>query len=375
MMNDKLEATESEDRPRQLRPIELIVVVIVLLVSAAVFFPWTHSQRESARREQCANNLKRIGLACQSYHDTQKRFPWNSNCGYNHRNGPSPHGRAIPGYPGGGNQWNQFSWIVAAMPYMEQSSAYDKYEYNTLFGNFNDEDLNRDGRSNRDLRKEVKSFLICPSSGHQGILDRDQVHGYRWSGKGKAAPTDYVGNMGHFWGGWKDCSAVPDFRGPPEHPLLFARGGSLGAGTPWVNGEWYSDYQRCNGVFKYWGSIKMSDVLDGTSHTVLAFEDMHWKGHRPTTTRLDKTETDDSAWMCPLGATNVMRNPLNGLNPAWDQWNDRRCHGWSSNHSAGAQAVLCDGAVAYYPETIEHITRYSLAVRNDGYSPKVRVVD
>jgi len=221
------------------------------------------------------------------------------------------------------------------------------------------------------LRSEVLPNLICPSSGHEGIAERNQVNGYRWDGADQCAITDYVGNMGHFWGGWKDCGAVPDFPGPAEFPDVFVRGGGLGTGTPWVNGEWYGDYPRCNGIFKYWGSVKMGAVLDGTSNTILAFEDMHWKGYQQSTTRLDKNMTDDSGWACPLGATNVLRNPMNDLNPAWDQYDDRRCHEWSSNHPVGAQAVLCDGSVSFYSENMEHLTRYALAVRNDGFAINV----
>ena len=93
---------------------------------------------------------------------------------------------------------------------MEQNNLYDKFEFNTLDGNFNDEDINGDGTTNRSLRQEVIPGLICPSSGYEGVLERNQVHGYRWSGSGKAAHTDYVGNMGHWWGGWKDCRSGVD---------------------------------------------------------------------------------------------------------------------------------------------------------------------
>ena len=271
---------------------------------------------------------------------------------------------------------------------MEQNNLYDRIEWCGNTGDYRNGngsiiDNNPDGflMNNVDgtvpndsvLRKTILSNLICPSSGHEGLAGRDQLHGYRndWNVTRDAAITDYVGNMGHFWGGWKDCAAVPDFVGPPEWPDCFIRGGGNGAGTPWVNGEWYSDYQRLNGIFRYWGSVKMSAILDGTSNTVLAFEEMHWNGYQPSTTRLDKNIGDSAAWMCPLGATDTMRNPMNDLNPSWDQYSDRRCSEWSSNHPAGAQAVLCDGSVNFFAETIEHVTRYALSSRNDAFAVNV----
>ena len=94
--------------------------ILMMLVFSAV-----EASRNNARRTECLNNLKQIGLACQNYHDTQRRFPWNS-CG-NGNEGNALDGRYFPGYPidvgpqGGpfAKQWNQFSWIAAADPYFD----------------------------------------------------------------------------------------------------------------------------------------------------------------------------------------------------------------------------------------------------------------
>ena len=69
--------------------------------------------------------------------------------------------------------------------------------------------------------------------------------------------------------------------------------------------------------------------------------------------------------MSPLAAINPLRNPMNNRNKAWLQGaGDVRCHGWSSNHPGGAQALRADGSVAFYGENQSNYARYALATRN-----------
>jgi hypothetical protein len=249
------------------------------------------------------------------------------------------------------------------LPFFEQQSLYDQAIWSRKNGNGHPD--------NAAFRNVVLTVVICPSNGQEPQRPASQVPGYRWggwpdaNGNRTAGGTDYVGNMGHIWGGWKDCGAVPEFNAeaPANFPNMFVRGQS--PGTPWVNGEYIQDQTRCNGVFRYHGSAKIADVIDGTSNTLLVFEDMHWRGGNSGPH--DKDPCDDTAWASPLAAVNTMRNPINNQNPAWLQGaGDRRCHGWSSNHAGGAQTALCDGSVRFVSETINNVTRYQVGVRNDG---------
>ncbi len=328
--------------------VELLVVIAIIGILVALLLPAVQAAREAARRMSCSNNLKQLALACHNYEDTYKSLPWNNDLG----------NAVAPGNPR--NRWNQLSWLVAAMPFYEQQTLQDKIRINVR------ENLNNGG--NAQIRQTVVKTLICPSNDQEPVRG-GQRSGYRHPGGVTAACTDYSGNLGHIWGGWKDCSAVPEFNqlAPPNFTRMFRRGQN--PGTPWVNGESLGEQTRINGVFRYHGSVRLRDILDGTSNTMLVFEDMHWRGGNDPTRPHDKGSTDDAAWMSGFGAINTMRNPINNKNKNWLQGaGDRRCHGWSSNHPGGAQTAICDGSVRFVTETIAHDVRYKFGVRNDGLS-------
>lgn len=321
--------------------VELLVVIAIIGVLVALLLPAVQAAREAARRSQCSNNLKQLGLACLNYEDTYKTLPWNNDLG----NG------VVPGSPA--NNWNTLSWIVASLPFMEQGTLKDQIVIN------NQHTMTAQPQR---IREAVIETLICPSNDQERIRT-NQKGGYR-STNTTAGGTDYVGNMGHIWGGWKDCGAVPDFPGPPDFPNMFVKGAN--PGTPWVNGEALNEQATINGVFRYHGSVRLAEVVDGTSNTIMVFEDMHWRGGNTANVPHDRGFCDDAAWMSPLGAINTVRNPINNKNKAWLQGaGDRRCHGWSSLHPGGAQCVYVDGSTHFVGQTVDNIVRYGIGVRND----------
>ncbi len=95
--------------------IELLVVIAIIAVLIALLLPAVQQAREAARRTQCRNNIKQLGLALHNYHDTHNVFPpyktWNNGTDC----------------PGGGNSWtNQggYSWRVMILPFIDQGPAY-----------------------------------------------------------------------------------------------------------------------------------------------------------------------------------------------------------------------------------------------------------
>ncbi len=342
-------------RRRAFTLVELLVVIAIIGVLVALLLPAVQAAREAARRMQCSNNMKQIGLALHNYADSYRGSLgfnqdklWDSN-----------------------QRFKDFSWVVSVLPYMEQIGIYDSINFNDPDGNCGIVPGVR-GVTNRDIRTTVISSLICPSN-DQPKLRENQGQSYGaidWtppSGNAPAAGLDYVGNLGHTWSGWKDCGAIPEFREsdpdylPTDPNNRFIRGG---AGTPWIDTNDASQ-GNMNGVFMQRGGFSLNQIVDGTSNTSMVFEDYHWRGGNQAV--FNTAANTDSAWIAPIGAVNTLQKPMNNKNKAWLQGDgDWRCHGWSSNHPGGAMTVLADGSVHFFSESMDHWVRYGIATRKGG---------
>src|SRR5437762_1897868 len=97
--------------------IELLVVIAIIAVLVALLLPAVQQAREAARRSQCRNNMKQIGIASHSYHETYNQFPMDWYNGQNDQQ-PDP---SNPQYKNG-----SWSWVVAALPYLDQAPLYNQ---------------------------------------------------------------------------------------------------------------------------------------------------------------------------------------------------------------------------------------------------------
>jgi prepilin-type N-terminal cleavage/methylation domain-containing protein/prepilin-type processing-associated H-X9-DG protein len=352
--------------------IELLVVIAIIAVLIALLLPAVQQAREAARRSQCRNNLKQLGLACHNYVDTNNFFPLNWYNGQNKSQGDPNN----PNYPNG-----SWSWIVFSLPYLDQAPLYKQIVpyFKLAGGNPGGSDPPNCGMgfsgnppvnpapagTPRDLAKRLIPGLICPSNDQEPVR-RGQIiepdnGGWNAPYNDVAGGLDYVGNMGHIWAGWHDCANVPDFPSPDGR---FVKGS---AGTPWISERWNNDNPNINGVFLYRGSRRISDIVDGTSNTVLVFESMHWRGGNGTAGyKFNFAPQDVANWASALGATNSMRHPINNRNPVY-QYGDGDIRNWgpSARHAGGCHMLMCDGTVRFVNENIDHLTRYNIAVAKD----------
>jgi len=111
-------------RPVRLRGftlIELLVVIAIIAVLIALLLPAVQAAREAARRSQCVNNLKQLGLAVHNYHSTHNVIPADGVF----------LGPAFGTTPGAGPGWGwNASWTVSLLPNMEQQPLYNSYNFN-----------------------------------------------------------------------------------------------------------------------------------------------------------------------------------------------------------------------------------------------------
>ncbi|MEX0641457.1 MAG: DUF1559 domain-containing protein [Pirellulales bacterium] len=136
--------------------VELLVVIAIIGILVALLLPAIQAAREAARRSQCANNFKQVGIAMHNYESTKKVFPvgiemWHKQgttpCAWGqHPNNDSPTGR----YFG-------FSWSARILPYMEETAIYDQLDFNAKGPAY--------GESTRNLPagKNYINAYICPS--------------------------------------------------------------------------------------------------------------------------------------------------------------------------------------------------------------------
>ena len=353
--------------------IELLVVIAIIAVLIGLLLPAVQAAREAARRAQCVNNLKQIGLALHNYHDTQGSFPLggvNLNAAQ----------KLVFGN-GWGDKTNALSWRALTLPYIEGNNAFNAL--NLSLGPFAN---SADSGSGYTIWTTYPGTVwLCPSDGRNGNGFRPSLATDPWgngtvannpSGPGGVvAPntpvSNYAGSFGdNFCGGpaLTGGSVLPWETLPTANPL---------PGQPRIgyNGFWGTTNAggTLRGFFDYSTNqtVGINGVTDGTSNTILVGEVIPYEA------------ADNNFWVTN-GGTAGTTVPINfkSLYPATaadcndGQWQSQvqplgcrfraAAKGFKSMHPGGANFTFADGSVKFLKSSINMGTYCALGSRNGG---------
>lgn len=292
-------------RPTRGRPaftlVELLVVIAIIGILVALLLPAVQAAREAARRMQCSNNLKQIGLALHNYHDTYKVFP-----------SLELHTEAF--LNGSNNDWGDQigNYHLLLLPFVEQQTVADTIDWGTRM------DFSQ---ANRDALDTAYKVYLCPSNPMA-----DMKHG----------PTSntyaHISNYYAVFG-----SADPD-------------GGR--ARQRWNCGTCTQAQRDLNshrkGTMYYNSGTSFAHILDGTSNTIAIGE---VRGYRPTSPQAMAVIADWRGQRWEVGTATYMQ-PINGIH-GFGCSGSCRWEVMASFHPGGCMSTLADGSVRFLPETID----------------------
>lgn len=279
--------------------VELLVVIAIIGILIALLLPAVQAAREAARRTQCSSQMKQMALALHNYHDTYNKFPSAQYFCRSQATCTSARSTWLQGW----------GWSASILPYIEQGAIYDKFNFG----------LNLYDPWNVSLIRTPIAVFQCPSDASR----RDLIPpSGSTTATERLATANYCGNGGSFSNSF-------------ESPYLT------------------TDSKWTNGILGRDSSIKLRDVIDGTSNTFIVGEVTHYDftwdpslyGH----------------WDPPSGTaccTLVLaRHGNQKLNPPPTANNVVKREGFHSFHPGGAQFALCDGSVRFISETINDTSR------------------
>jgi prepilin-type N-terminal cleavage/methylation domain-containing protein/prepilin-type processing-associated H-X9-DG protein len=342
--------------------IELLVVIAIIAVLIALLLPAVQSAREAARRAQCTNNLKQMGLAMHNYHQAVGSFPLGNTLAYSD--------------VGQQTDWGTWSAHAMMLPYMEQGPLYNACNFSWDAWYQGSTNSWTGHPANTTVWRSIVNTFLCPSDGLAG-----QVGGTSVSGD-NANTNNYFGSLGTTTNPWNATStgifahltsysiaAVTDgtsntiafsealvgdtgrdaaikFRNGIDPPGALADTNNSGQYDAWTNPTWVmTDLQNCSAA---WNSP--SAVYENN-------KGQRWCTGSPGVT-LFNTIVPPNSTQYPWAAC---RFNCSGCGADYGQYINA-----SSNHPGGANTALADGSVRFVKSSVAQNVWWALGTRADG---------
>jgi len=310
--------------------VELLVVIAIIGILIALLLPAVQAAREAARRGQCANNLKQIGLAVSEYEETHNVYP--PGCIVTIPSGGPAWTVWDEAGSGSGNGRHGTSWLLQILPFLEQENLYDKWNFNTnVNGNFD--------RANTDV-----AGYYCPSRRNR-VRPGDERLFLNLSGKTwKEGGTDYGGCLGGGKGFESSSRQHPFFDSSDKTDDYF--------------------YIKRKGFFQPNKSTRHMQLRDGTTNTIMAGE-----MQRLWDPAGDNAKRSQDGWavggVATLFTTNREEPISGGVKPTM---NNEFFESPGSDHNDGANFCMGDGSVHFINEFIDETLFYYLGSIDDDES-------
>jgi len=302
----------------------LLVVIAIIGILVALLLPAIQAARESARRTQCVNNLKQIGLALHNYHDSHNRFP----PGFARTLGSGNQGTAARRMNG------NWAWGAFILPYMELSSLAETIDIN----GFTVPECIADTMKLKAMQQPIGAYK-CPTAAAPDINGRRNFSGPGGTpANQKIATSTYVASCG--------TRLLRDGRVQTERGVFFGN-----------------------------STTSTVDILDGTACTIAIGERAYhnrrafnasgtelWRTNRAASAFAVQGEYEQS-WvgMGCAHASGRLRLNYNAEN------HDLLIRAYSSMHPGGANFAFCDGSVHFLTDDIDADMDYRQRVKD--YAP------